>query len=129
MHAHFSTNTLPTHHAPPPPPTTFSPLLDISIYIYILMRHVCEGFVSLTRVLSRNFCLGGKLRRGHSPRCQTSGGSRGSLNFRSPETQFRAIKGSFFLKNTVRCTSCTMWPVIFTAHYHITANFSTTIFT
>ena len=25
-------------------------------------------------VLSRNICLGGKLRRGHSPRCQTSGG-------------------------------------------------------
>ena len=68
----------------------------------VAMYNTCAH--SIIRVLSRNICLGGKLRRGHSPRRQTSGGSGGSppgkmLNFRSPETQFRVIKGSLFLKN------------------------------
>ena len=34
--------------------------------------------LTLVRVLSRDFCLGEKLRRGHSPRRQTSGRSGGS---------------------------------------------------
>ena len=69
-----------------------------------------------SRVQSRNFVWGGggggggELRRGHSPRrriCLWGGGVPGViprkiLNFSSPETQFKAIKGSFFLKHDVR---------------------------
>ena len=71
--------------------------------IIINMHHFCQG-----RVLSRNICLGGKLRRGHSPRRQTSGGSGGSppdnFEFQVARDAIQRNIRFIFLKN-MRCTN------------------------
>ena len=66
------------------------------VCVFVVLKFL--ALITGMGVLSRNFCLGGSSGEGTVRDARLVGGPgvlpRKILNFRSPETQFRAIKGS-----------------------------------